>query len=234
MKTRKSNQNSHRSHSSAIRPQSSVLSLTCLTYPSSHCFTTVERPLQIHPFMQNKANSIKPGTRINSYAQKSCANIPPPPPRENKPNSNPISCPGYLALGVKLADAHYGSRPAVSSILANWRVEMCDRMRSILRSGVQERGCRTSVAGRQSPNAPLAGMTLIALGGGWAVWSRNASKPNDGQVVQRASRRGDNSHNSLSGLAVPEFRRPGVDFAVFFRPEYLAVSCDNIAGGHFD
>ena len=164
--------------------------------------TLVENPLQTGLFMQNKPNSLKTKTNATSYTTKDYRRHPPLPHPKKQTQSNPILSHGdqtrrrahggpirhpknWLKNEGPVSEAHYGSRRTASprdksSILGDCRSEMCSRMRSISRSEVQERGCSASVAGRQSPNAPLAGIALITLVGGCVEeWAVGAELPPD-------------------------------------------------------
>ncbi len=58
-------------------------------FTSPRTFTTVERPLQIRPFMQNKPNFQKAKMNVNSFITKDYRKNDAFAVQKNKPNSNP-------------------------------------------------------------------------------------------------------------------------------------------------
>jgi len=60
-------------------------------FASLGIFTLVESPLQIDPFMQNKANFLDAQMNVNSFITKDYRKKDDFAVQKNKPNSNPIS-----------------------------------------------------------------------------------------------------------------------------------------------
>jgi hypothetical protein len=75
---------------STARCPAENLELRISDFASLGIFTTVESPLQIAPFMQNKANFRKSQMNVSIFSQEVYENKSNWTLGENKPNSNPI------------------------------------------------------------------------------------------------------------------------------------------------
>ena len=88
---------------SSVDPCKSVSRKETATFPCPRA-TTVESALQIHPFTQNKPNSLKPQTTATSCATKSYTDIPPRRAQKNKPKQTQFPAPCCAGKKSRIPD----------------------------------------------------------------------------------------------------------------------------------